>query len=118
MGDKKPTPFSYFTKTFNPKNVLCHLVSTNSLTHEIISENKKRSPMFSGDINGVGPRYCPSIEDKVHKFSDRDSHGLFLEPEWENSDQIYLNGFSTSLPEEVQLKALRQIPGLKHVDFF
>ena len=117
-GDKEPIPFSYFTKTFNPKNILCHLVNTNSLTHEIISENKKRSPMFSGDINGVGPRYCPSIEDKIHKFSDRDSHGLFLEPEWENSDQIYLNGFSTSLPEEVQLKALRQIPGLEHVGFF
>ena len=117
-GDKKPIPFSCFTKTFNPKNVLCHLVNTNSLTHEIISENKKRSPMFSGDINGVGPRYCPSIEDKIHKFSDRNSHGLFLEPEWENSDQIYLNGFSTSLPEEVQLKALRQIPGLESVGFF
>ena len=117
-GDEKPTPFSYFTQTFEPKNVLCHLVNTNSRTHEIISENKTRSPMFSGDIGGVGPRYCPSIEDKVHKFSDRDSHGLFLEPEWENSDQIYLNGFSTSLPEEIQLKALRQIPALENVKFF
>ena len=117
-GDEKPIPFSYFTKEFHPKNELCHLVNTNSLTHEIISENKNRSPMFSGDIRGRGPRYCPSIEDKVHKFSDRNSHGLFLEPEWENSDQIYLNGFSTSLPEDIQLKALRQIPGLENVRFF
>lgn len=117
-GDKNPTPFSYFTRNFNPKNELCHLINTNPFVHEIISENKKRSPMFSGDINGVGPRYCPSIEDKVHKFSDRKSHGMFLEPEWENSDQIYLNGFSTSLPEEVQIKALKQIPGLENVRFF
>jgi tRNA uridine 5-carboxymethylaminomethyl modification enzyme len=74
--------------------------------------------MFSGDIGGVGPRYCPSIEDKVHRFSNRNSHGLFLEPEWKNSDQIYLNGFSTSLPEDIQIKALREISGLEKVEFF
>ena len=74
--------------------------------------------MFSGDIAGVGPRYCPSIEDKIHRFPDRDSHVLFLEPEWTNSDQIYLNGYSTSLPEDVQLKSLRRVPGLKGVEFF
>ena len=74
--------------------------------------------MFSGEIDGIGPRYCPSIEDKIHRFPDRESHVLFLEPEWKNSDQIYLNGFSTSLPEDVQLKSLRQVPGLKRVEFF
>jgi tRNA uridine 5-carboxymethylaminomethyl modification enzyme len=74
--------------------------------------------MFSGEIDGVGPRYCPSIEDKVHRFPNRDSHILFLEPEWKNSDQIYLNGFSTSLPEDVQLKSLRQVSGLEGVEFF
>ncbi len=84
----------------------------------IIAENLTKSPMFSGDVRGVGPRYCPSIEDKVHRFSHHDEHVLFLEPEWVNSDQIYLNGFSTSLPEAVQLIALRTIPGLENVRFF
>ena len=118
QGDKNPVPFSYFTGEFKPKNELCHLVNTNDSTHEIISKNQNKSPMFSGDIGGVGPRYCPSIEDKVHRFSHRNSHGLFLEPEWENSDQIYLNGFSTSLPEDIQIKALREIEGLEKVEFF
>ena len=118
QGDKNPVPFSYFTGEFKPKNELCHLVNTNENTHEIISKNQNKSPMFSGDIGGVGPRYCPSIEDKVHRFSHRNSHGLFLEPEWENSDQIYLNGFSTSLPENIQIKALREIEGLEKVEFF
>ena len=118
QGDKNPVPFSYFTGEFKPKNELCHLVNTNESTHEIISKNQNKSPMFSGDIGGVGPRYCPSIEDKVHRFSHRSSHGLFLEPEWENSDQIYLNGFSTSLPEDIQIKALREIEGLEKVEFF
>ena len=118
QGDKNPVPFSYFTGEFKPKNELCHLVNTNDSTHEIISKNQNKSPMFSGDIGGVGPRYCPSIEDKVHRFSHRSSHGLFLEPEWENSDQIYLNGFSTSLPEDIQIKALREIEGLEKVEFF
>jgi len=117
-GDENPVPFSYFTGIFKPKNELCHLVNTNTNTHEIISNNKNKSPMFSGDIGGVGPRYCPSIEDKVHRFSNRKSHGLFLEPEWKNSDQIYLNGFSTSLPEDIQIKALREISGLEKVEFF
>ena len=117
-GDKNPVPFSYFTGEFKPKNELCHLVNTNENTHEIISKNQNKSPMFSGDIGGVGPRYCPSIEDKIHRFAHRNSHGLFLEPEWENSDQIYLNGFSTSLPEDIQIKALREIKGLEKVEFF
>ena len=117
-GDKNPVPFSYYSNEFNPPNEPCHTIKTNPDVHDIISDNVGRSPLFSGDIGGKGPRYCPSIEDKVHRFSDRESHGLFLEPEWKNSDQIYLNGFSTSLPEDVQLSALRRIPGLESVEFF
>ena len=116
-GDKNPTPFSYLTANFCPPNVPCHTVYTNNEAHTIIEKNKNRSPMFTGDINGTGPRYCPSIEDKIHRFVDRDSHLLFLEPEWKNSDQIYLNGFSTSLPESVQLKALQQISAFRNVRF-
>lgn len=118
FGDKQPSPFSLFTETFNPPNIPCHHIKTNVQTHSIIQENIQRSPMFSGDVFGVGPRYCPSIEDKIHRFSHHESHLLFLEPEWRKSKQIYLNGFSTSLPEEVQLRALRQIPGLGQVEFF
>ena len=118
LGDKNPTPFSYSTDNFNPPNEPCFTTNSNSLTHGVIQDNLERSPMFSGEIDGIGPRYCPSIEDKVHRFPNRDSHVLFLEPEWKSSDQIYLNGFSTSLPEDVQLKSLRQVPGLKEVEFF
>ena len=118
FGDETPAPFSYQTKTFNPPNVPCHTVKTGVLCKNIIAENLTKSPMFSGDVAGVGPRYCPSIEDKIHRFAHRDEHVLFLEPEWVNSDQIYLNGFSTSLPEATQLMALRTIPGLETVRFF
>jgi len=117
LGDELPVPFSYQTGDFAPPNDPCHTLRTNKKTHEIIRKNTGRSPMFSGDIAGAGPRYCPSIEDKVHRFSHHESHVLFLEPEWKNSDQIYLNGFSTSLPEDVQLAALRTIPGLGFVEF-
>ena len=116
LGDKNPVPFSYSTKNFSPPNIPCHTINTNKQTHKIIKQNLNKSPMYSGDINGVGPRYCPSIEDKVHRFSHHGSHNLFLEPEWETSDQIYLNGFSTSLPEDIQLQALRSIPALSSVD--
>ena len=78
--------------------------------HNTIRKNLHLSPMFSGDINGTGPRYCPSIEDKIDRFKEKESHLLHLEPEWKNSDQIYLNGFSTSLPEKTQLKAIKNIP--------
>ncbi len=118
VGDETPAPFSYQTKIFNPPNVPCHTVKTGVSCKNIIAENLTKSPMFSGDVGGVGPRYCPSIEDKIHRFSHHDEHVLFLEPEWVNSDQIYLNGFSTSLPEAVQLMALRTIPGLETVRFF
>jgi tRNA uridine 5-carboxymethylaminomethyl modification enzyme len=117
LGDEFPVPFSYQTHNFNPPNDPCHTIHTNKETHSVIKKNADRSPMFSGEISGVGPRYCPSIEDKVHRFSHHDSHMLFLEPEWKNSDQIYLNGFSTSLPEDIQLSALRKIPGLGLVEF-
>ena len=118
FGDKKPVPFSYFTKVFNPPNEACHIINTNHKVHEIIEKNKTLSPMFSGEIKGEGPRYCPSIEDKINRFSNRDSHLLFLESEWKNSDQIYLNGFSTSLPEKTQLSSLKKIPALRNVSFF
>ena len=118
LGDRDPVPFSYSTTSFNPPNEPCHTISSNYESHQIIKKNKNRSPMFSGDIGGVGPRYCPSIEDKVFRFKDRESHLFFLEPEWMNSDQIYLNGFSTSLPEDVQLNSLKKIPGLENVEFF
>ena len=117
FGDKNPVPFSYFTKNFKPKNEPCHTVRTNEGTHSIIKADSHLSPMYSGEITGVGPRYCPSIEDKVQRFSHHPTHLLFLEPEWENSDQIYINGFSTSLPEETQLKSLRKIEAFKNIEF-
>ena len=118
LGDENPVPFSYSTNSFKPPNIPCHTIKTNEAVHEVIYKNQNRSPMFSGDIAGAGPRYCPSIEDKVNKFRERDSHLLFLEPEWLSSDQIYLNGFSTSLPEEIQLESLRKVDGLSSVSFF
>ena len=118
FGDESPLPFSYQTKIFSPPNVPCHIARTGLPCKEIIASNLKLSPMFSGDVGGVGPRYCPSIEDKIFRFSHQDCHSLFLEPEWLNSDQIYLNGFSTSLPEHVQLQALRTVPGFRRVRFF
>ena len=116
FGDKNPVPFSYSTNSFNPKNIPCHTIQTGLECHEVIKNNLKKSAMFSGDIMGVGPRYCPSIEDKIHRFSHNNSHTLFLEPEWLGSDQIYINGFSTSLPESVQIEALRTIPALKNIE--
>jgi len=117
FGDKNPVPFSFFTKNFKPKNEPCHTVRTNENVHDIIRTNSHLSPMYSGEIAGVGPRYCPSIEDKVQRFSHHPTHLLFLEPEWENSDQIYINGFSTSLPEETQLNSLSQIEAFKNIEF-
>ena len=117
IGDKNPVPFSYRTKNFNPPNIPCHVAKTNAACHDIIFRNIERSPLFSGDIFGEGPRYCPSIEDKIHRFSQHNSHTLFLEPEWRDSDQIYVNGFSSSLPEDVQRVALRQVSGLEKVEF-
>ena len=117
FGDKNPKPLSYNTKKFKPKDEPCFAFRTNKKTHDLILKNIKRSPMYSGDIDSSGPRYCPSIEDKVYKFSHNPSHILQLEPEWTNSNQIYVNGFSTSLPEDIQLKCLRSVEGLENVEF-
>ncbi|MCH7574112.1 MAG: tRNA uridine-5-carboxymethylaminomethyl(34) synthesis enzyme MnmG [Candidatus Marinimicrobia bacterium] len=118
LGDEQPVPFSFRTPLpFEPANEPCHLTYTSAAGHEIIAENLHLSPMYTGVIEGVGPRYCPSIEDKVVRFADRDRHQLFLEPEWHDAHQIYVNGFSTSLPEEVQLAALRESSGLAEVRF-
>ena len=115
-GDKKPTPFSLYTKRpFSVKQEPCYIVNTNKDVHNVIHKNINSSAMFSGKITGVGPRYCPSIEDKIFRFPNNPSHMLFLEPEWTRSDQIYLNGFSTSLPQEVQIQALQQIDALRNV---
>ena len=118
LGDKNPTPFSYRTTEFYPPNVPCFTTQTNSSCHKLIRGSLSLSPMFSGDVSGIGPRYCPSIEDKVHRFAHREAHTLFLEPEWRNSNQIYTNGFSTSLPEKTQIKALRCVRGLEQVEFY
>ncbi|MBC8213437.1 MAG: tRNA uridine-5-carboxymethylaminomethyl(34) synthesis enzyme MnmG [Candidatus Marinimicrobia bacterium] len=117
LGDDTPVPFSFRTdKHFNPPQVMCHLVDTNQNVHSVINNSIHKSALFSGQIKGIGPRYCPSIEDKLVRFADRNSHQLFLEPEWLGSNQIYVNGFSTSLPEDVQLEALREIPALQSVE--
>ena len=115
-GDKDPSPFSYFTSVFTSPNLPCYITKTNAASHKIINKNMHLSPMFTGDIVGRGPRYCPSIEDKIYRFPKRDEHYLYLEPEWHNSNQVYLNGFSTSLPMSTQIKALRAVPALKNLE--
>ncbi|MFB0516582.1 MAG: tRNA uridine-5-carboxymethylaminomethyl(34) synthesis enzyme MnmG [Candidatus Neomarinimicrobiota bacterium] len=117
-GDTHPTPFSYRTPLpFEPPNEACHITHTVPEVHEVIRANLHRSPLYAGEIKGIGPRYCPSIEDKVVRFAQREKHQLFLEPEWADSHQIYVNGFATSLPEEVQLNALHWVPGLEKAVF-
>jgi tRNA uridine 5-carboxymethylaminomethyl modification enzyme len=111
-GDEPPVPFSFRTRELPREQVLCWLTTTNEKVHALIRENLHRSPMYSGQIQGIGPRYCPSVEDKVVKFADKASHTLFLEPEGWSAVEIYINGLSTSLPEEVQRSILREIPGL------
>ena len=113
-GDKEINFFSILTPQ-NKKipNIPCFVANTTPETHNILSSNLSLSPMYSGKIKAAGPRYCPSVEDKVVRFADRPSHHLFLEPEWLDSNQIYVNGFSTSMPEDVQIKALQTIPGLE-----
>jgi tRNA uridine 5-carboxymethylaminomethyl modification enzyme len=114
-GDPDPTPFSFRTKrvTHHDAQVPCYVAWTTPETHRIIRENVHRSPMYSGQIQSVGPRYCPSIEDKIVKFPDKTTHQLFLEPEGLNTHEIYVNGMSTSLPVEVQLAILKSVPGLE-----
>jgi len=116
LGDEDFFPFS-ISSNKKKQNLPCYVVNTNKKVHKIIEKNLNSSAMFSGKIKGVGPRYCPSIEDKIFRFKERDSHQLFLEPEWEGSDQIYINGFSTSLPYSVQIESLKEIKALNSVSF-
>lgn len=115
-GDLNPVQFSFFTDGIKQTQIECHITYTNEATQKVIEENLHRSPLFTGVIQGVGPRYCPSIEDKVKRFPEKRSHQIFLEPEGLTSDEYYPNGLSTSLPEDVQLKFLRTIPGLENVE--
>ncbi|MEX1002299.1 MAG: tRNA uridine-5-carboxymethylaminomethyl(34) synthesis enzyme MnmG [Crocinitomicaceae bacterium] len=118
-GDEIPSKFS-FTEETSPlqKQRSCYITYTNPATHEILRSGFDRSPMFNGAIKSVGPRYCPSIEDKINRFAERDRHQIFVEPEGWETVEVYVNGFSTSLPEEVQLKALKTIPGFENVMMF
>jgi tRNA uridine 5-carboxymethylaminomethyl modification enzyme len=115
-GDADPTPFSFRTKKITQKQVPCYIAFTTAETHRIIRENVHRSPMYSGQIQSIGPRYCPSIEDKIVKFPDKTTHQLFLEPEGLNTHEIYVNGMSTSLPIDVQLAIIKSIPGLENAE--
>ena len=115
-GDDPPIPFSYLTKKITTRQVPCHVTHTTAAVHEIIRSNLHRSPMYSGQIESVGPRYCPSIEDKIVRFADRNSHNIFLEPEGLDDHTVYPNGISTSLPRDVQHALVRQIPGLERAE--
>ncbi|HHT6913032.1 tRNA uridine-5-carboxymethylaminomethyl(34) synthesis enzyme MnmG [Campylobacter coli] len=112
-GDQNPKAFSFRTKKFNPIQLPCYIARTNTTTHEIIKNNFYRAPLFTGQIEGVGPRYCPSIEDKINRFSDKESHHLFIEPQTIDATEYYINGFSTSLPYEVQTQMLRSVKGFE-----
>jgi tRNA uridine 5-carboxymethylaminomethyl modification enzyme len=114
-ADENPIPFSFMTASITTPQIACGITRTTAETHRIIRENIHRSAMYSGQIEGVGPRYCPSIEDKINRFGDRDGHQIFLEPEGLDDDTIYPNGISTSLPEDVQEQFIRSIPGLENV---
>ena len=117
-GDSNHGFFSFLSKKKLKKQLACHITYTNSSTHECLEEGFDRSPMFNGRIKSVGPRYCPSIEDKITRFRDKERHQIFVEPEGWNTVEVYVNGFSTSLPEEIQLKALRTIKGFEKVKMF
>jgi tRNA uridine 5-carboxymethylaminomethyl modification enzyme len=114
-GDEEIVPFSFMTDEIKIEQVSCYLTHTNSETHEIVRENLHRSPLYSGEIKGVGPRYCPSFEDKVVRFADKESHQVFVEPMGLGTQEMYLQGMSSSLPEDVQLKMMRTLPGLENV---
>lgn len=112
-GEEPPVPFSHFTESLEVEQIVCHLTATTEATHRVIRENLHRSPLYTGKIRGIGPRYCPSVEDKVVRFAEKASHQIFLEPEGRDAAEYYVNGLSTSLPEEVQLEILATIPGLE-----
>ncbi|MDO4536498.1 MAG: tRNA uridine-5-carboxymethylaminomethyl(34) synthesis enzyme MnmG, partial [Clostridium perfringens] len=115
-GDERIVPFSFISGDLDRDQISCFLTYTNEKTHEVIRENIERSPMYNGSIKGVGPRYCPSIEDKVMRFPDKERHQLFIEPEGENTQELYVGGMSSSLPEDVQIKMLRTIDGLENAE--
>ena len=118
-GDKDPGKFSYL-QTIHPlkEQISCYMTYTNNEVHDIMANSFDRSPMFNGNINSTGPRYCPSIEDKIHRFSEKERHQIFVEPEGENTVEVYVNGFSTSMPEDVQYAAIKKIKGFEKVKFF
>jgi tRNA uridine 5-carboxymethylaminomethyl modification enzyme len=117
-GDAQPEKFSYLNTPVLTEQRDCYMTHTSKLVHDLLREGFERSPMFNGRIKSIGPRYCPSIEDKINRFADKDSHQIFVEPEGWNTVEVYVNGFSTSLPEDVQYKALKSVKGFEHVKFF
>jgi tRNA uridine 5-carboxymethylaminomethyl modification enzyme len=117
-GDENPSKFSYTNTAPLKQQRSCYITYTNSEVHEILKTGFEKSPMFQGRIQGLGPRYCPSIEDKINRFADKDRHQIFVEPEGWRTVEIYVNGFSSSLPEDVQYKALTKIPGFENARMF
>mgnify|MGYP000352555636 FL=1 len=117
-GDENPSSFSYMTETPLTEQRSCWITHTNTKVHEVLRKGFDRSPMFAGRIKGLGPRYCPSVEDKINRFADKDSHQIFVEPEGWSTVEIYVNGFSTSLPEDIQFEAIRLIPGFEKAKMF
>lgn len=115
-GDEEPRAFSYETTEFITDQIPCWLTYTGEVTHRLITDNLERSPMYSGMIKGTGPRYCPSIEDKIVRFHDKPRHQIFLEPEGRHTDEVYIQGLSTSLPEDIQRKLIQSVPGLEHAE--
>ena len=118
-GDPTPSTFSYFPSTTPLKEQRsCHMTYTSPIVHDLLREGFDRSPMFNGRIKSIGPRYCPSVEDKINRFAEKERHQIFVEPEGWDTVEVYVNGFSTSLPEEIQFKALRAVVGFENVKFF
>ncbi|MDT8886270.1 tRNA uridine-5-carboxymethylaminomethyl(34) synthesis enzyme MnmG [Aquirufa regiilacus] len=117
-GDENPSSFSYLSRSPIQEQRSCWITHTNEKVHEVLRKGFDRSPMFAGRIKGLGPRYCPSVEDKINRFADKDSHQIFVEPEGWNTVEIYVNGFSTSLPEDIQFEAIRLIPGFENAKMF
>ena len=113
QGDDPPVPFSFLTERIDRPQIDCHLLHTTDRVHEIVRANLSRSPLFNGQIRGIGPRYCPSLEDKIVRFPDKERHQIFLEPEGIEAREIYVNGFSMSLPREVQAELVHSLPGLE-----
>lgn len=116
-GDKNIVPFSFMSNNIDREQISCYLTYTNENTHNVIRKNISRSPLYNGSIKGVGPRYCPSIEDKVMRFPDKKQHQIFIEPEGENTEEMYIDGMSSSLPEDVQVEMYRTVPGLEKAEF-